>query len=75
MKLPTILEHYLEQTGQFDRKPLSEAHLLNEAEWQLYQCYQEGSRAYMSHPMQKKALKRYVERLKAKGVVPKRDFD
>ncbi len=74
-KIPAILDHYLEVTEQYGRGPLSEAHLLNEAEWQLYQSTQEGSWAYEAHPMQKKALRRYVERLRAKGVKPKRDFD
>lgn len=74
-RIPTILQQYLEATGQTSHFPLSKAHLLNEAEWQLYQCDQEGSCAYEAHPMQKKALSRYVEKLRAEGVKPKRDFE
>lgn len=74
-KLPTILNDYLFETGQASHMPLSESHLLAEAEWQLYQCGQEGSAAYEAHPMQKKALRSYVMRLRNKGVVPKHDFE
>ena len=78
MKRPKILEHYLEATDQSTREhePLSEAHLLNEAEWCLYNAYEnEASAAYEYHPSSKAALQRYVNALKAKGVKPCRDFD
>lgn len=74
-KLPTILKTYLEETDQMNHWPLSDAHLLAEAEWQLYQCDQESSAAYEAHPMQKRALRRYVQRLRAQGVKPKHDFE
>lgn len=66
-KIPIILEEYLERTGQLDHWPLSEGHLLEEAEWQLYQCDQEGSSAYEHSRADKAALRRYVNRLKKKG--------
>ena len=78
MRRPRILEHYLESTDQSTREhePLSEAHLLNEAEWCLYNAYEsEASAAYEYHPSSKAALRRYVEALRAKGVEPRRDFD
>lgn len=75
---PKILDHYLELTGQNtpEHEPLSEQHLLNEAEWCLYNAYEnEASLAYGYHPSSKAALKRYVQKLKDKGIQPKRDFD
>lgn len=74
--LPRILVEYLERTEQFSRGPLSEAHLLNEAEWCLWNAIcEEGSSAYAAHPASKKALERYVDRQRAKGILPKRDFN
>lgn len=81
MTRPKILEHYLEATEQWDEArrrgvELSEAHLLNEAEWCLYNAYEnEASAAYGYHPSSKAALRRYVDALRAKGVEPRRDFD
>lgn len=72
-KLPTILDQYLETTGQYSHV-MSKAHLLNEAEHLIYQCDQDGSAAHDAHPMQKKALKRYAEMLKSEGIKPARDF-
>lgn len=74
-KIPTILDHYLEVTEQYCRGTLSEAHLLNEAEWQLYQCEQDGSWAYEASRKEKRELARFVKMLRAKGVKPERDFD
>lgn len=73
-ELPTVLAQYLETTGQLDRGPLSESHLLNEAEWVMYKSGQDGSVAHGANQSQKEALRRYVGRLRARGVTPRRDF-
>ena len=75
-KLPTILEHYLETTEQYAHGELSKSHLLHEAEWCYYNATEnEGSAAYEFSASSKRALKRYIDRLKAEGVKPRRDFD
>lgn len=75
-KLPRILDDYLEGTDQYSCGPLSDEHLLNEAEWCLYNAYEnEASAAYEYNPKSKLALKRYVERMRSAGIVPERDFD
>lgn len=76
MKIPKILDHYLESTEQYSKAVLSKAHLLNEAEWCYYNAIEnEASAAYEYHPQSKKALKRFIDELRAEGVEPKRDFD
>ena len=76
MALPRILEDYLASTDQLSHWPLSDAHLLNEAEWCLYNAYEnEASGAFGYHHSSKAALRRYVDRLRAAGVEPQRDFD
>lgn len=78
LKRPRILQDYLESTDQAssEHEPLSDAHLLNEAEWCLYNAYDnEASGAFEYHPSSKAALRRYVEALRARGVMPARDFD
>lgn len=78
MKRPRILQDYLCSTGQSTREhePLSESHLLNEAEWCMYNAYEvESSGAYEYHHSSKAALRRYVEALRSQGVKPARDFD
>lgn len=74
-KIPRILSDYLYQTGQMAHWPLSDEHLLKEAEWQLYQCGQESSGAYEYPHQSKAALRRFVERLRNEGVEPKHDFE
>ena len=77
LKRPRILRDYLESTDQAngEHEPLSAAHLLNEAEWCLYNAYEnEASAAYEYHPSSKAALRRYVEALRARGITPARDF-
>lgn len=78
LKRPRILKDYLCTTDQSTREhePLSESHLLNEAEWCLYNAYEvESSGAYEYHHSSKAALRRYAEALRAQGVKPARDFD
>ena len=78
LKRPRILQDYLSSTDQSTREhePLSESHLLNEAEWCLYNAYEnEASAAFDYHHASKAALRRYVDSLRARGVNPKRDFD
>lgn len=76
-KLPRILDDYLNDTGQMHgHGQLSESHLLNEAEWCLYNAYaNEASAAYEYHPSSKAALERWVAAMRDKGVMPHRDFD
>lgn len=75
-KLPKIVEGYMETTDQFCMQPFSKEHILNEAEWCLYNAYQNsGSAAYAAHHQSKKALRRFVEKLQSNGIKPKRDFD
>ena len=78
LKRPRILQDYLAATDQssVQHEPLSDAHLLNEAEWCLYNAYEnEASAAYEYHPASKAALARYVDALRKLGVTPARDFD
>lgn len=82
-RLPIILDHYLEDTEQKVRAKtespngkLSESHLLMEAEWCLYNASgNEASAAHEYTAARKRSLQNYVNRLKAKGVEPKHDFD
>lgn len=81
-KIPRILDHYMEGTEQYARAhqmgiELSDAHLLKEAEWCLYNArYNEGSSAYMDYNgSSKAALARFVDKLKAAGVEPRHDFE
>ena len=76
MKLPVILDDYLEGTDQHSRGKLSKAHLLSEAEWCYYNAIEnEASAAYEYHFSSKAALKRFIDKLRAEGVEPRRDFD
>lgn len=78
LERPRILRDYLSSTDQStrEREPLSESHLLNEAEWCLYNAYEnEASAAFEYHHASKAALGRYVDLLRAQGVKPARDFD
>lgn len=78
VKRPRILEDYLFNTDQStaEHEPLSDSHLLNEAEWCLYNAYEnEASAAFEYHHASKAALKRYVDDLRSRGVQPSRDFD
>lgn len=81
-KVPKILDHYLESTDQYARArerglELSDAHLLAEAEWCLYNAQDnEASCAYMDYNASSKAaLSRYVDRLRARGIEPRHDFE
>ena len=82
-KLPRILNEWLEDTEQYrsakEKSPsgtLSEAHLLAEAEWCLYKCTDEESAFFDEyHPASVAALRRYIGRLRAKGIRPAHDFD
>lgn len=80
-KIPRILDDYLESTEQWASAyqrgiELSDAHLLKEAEWCLYNAYQnEGSSAYNYNGSSKAALRRYVERQQAAGIRPAHDFE
>jgi hypothetical protein len=71
--VPRILLDYLEATGQMAHWPLSDGHLLEEAEWQAYQMDEEDTSASEYGPRDKEALARFVDRLRARGVVPKHD--
>lgn len=75
-KLPIILDDYLEVTEQYCMGELSQEHLLNEAEWCYYNAIENsGSSAYQDyHTNSKKALKRYIDRLRSEGIKPSRDF-
>lgn len=82
VKLPKILQDYLESTDQIAHAQElgvniyeDKAHLLNEAEWCLSQIKNESAEAYQYHPSSKKALERFVDRLRADGVVPSNLFD
>ena len=78
LKRPRILEDYLFSTDQstVEHEPLSDSHLLNEAEWCLYNAYEnEASAAFEYHHSSKAALKRFVDDLRSRGVQPSRDFD
>lgn len=76
LTIPTILEGYMETTEQFCEDPLSKEHILNEAEWCLYNAYQnEGSAAYAHHPRSKTALQRFVDMLRSDGIKPKDELN
>lgn len=81
-KLPKILHEWLEDTEQFDRArelgiTLSDSHLLAEAEWCLYNCYENAAgTCYFEYSAQAKAgLRRWAKRMRANGVRPSHDFD
>lgn len=81
-KLPKILKEWLEDTEQFGRArelgiTLSDSHLLAEAEWCLYNCYENAaSTGYFEYTKQAKAgLRRWVNRMRANGVTARHDFD
>ncbi len=76
IRRPKILQDYLEETGQTAHEPLSDSHLLAEAQHQLHNAYHNpASAASEYHGRSKAALQRYVQRLKSQGVVPKHDFE
>lgn len=79
-KLPRILADWLDDTDQMRTArgmgiELSDAHLLEEAEWCLY-CQNENSYAFDGyHPSSWAALRRFVDKLKAEGIKPAHDFE
>lgn len=75
-----MLDDWLRDTGQLSRGPLSDAHLLAEAEhvWESAHTAELGSSTGMYgdyHPSSFAALGRYIERLRSIGVEPKHDFE
>lgn len=75
-KLPKILVGYMDTIDLLCDDDLSKERILNEAEWCLYNAYQnEASAAYSYHPQSKMALQRFVENLREEGIKPERDFD
>ena len=79
-RIPRILEDWLNDTDQDMMAKhrgitLSDAHLLEEAEWCLY-CQGENSYAFdCYHPSSWAALRRFVDKLRSAGVQPKHDFE
>ena len=70
MELPKLLQDYLETTDQ-PFEGYAEGQILNEAEWVLYNAEQRaGSAAYEGHPQSKKALRRFVEEFRGRGIAP-----
>lgn len=73
--VPTIVSDYMEVTGQMDYEPFSKQHLLYESEWQLENINFESSCACEYHPNSKRALIRFIDKLKSEGIEPKPDFE
>ena len=78
-KTPRILDDWLHSTGQYGMakehgQPLSEAHLLEEAEHIMESQYWNEYSFDGYHPSSWAALRRFVDRLHAKGVEPAHDF-
>lgn len=75
INIPRIVYDYMYDTGQLSRNP-SEEHILNEAEWCLYNAEENPASGAFEYPAQSKtALRRFCERQRAKGIVPSRDFE
>lgn len=80
-RLPIILEDWIRDTEQHAMArergiSLSDSHLLAEAEWCLYNCYEnDASGSFDYSPQAKAGLRRWVMRMKAKGVKARHDFD
>lgn len=77
-RLPRILNDYLVDTDQSVRK-LSESHLLFEAQTCLELMNESSCDAMWADeypdPRLKRSLERYIDRLVAKGVEPRLDFE
>lgn len=75
-KIPLVLEMELDSTGQLDHWPLSEAHLLEEAEWLLWKIENEWEACgQWFTAYERRSLRKYAARLRAKGIEPKHDFE